>query len=294
MNKLWVKKFSSQTYKPKFGGVKLLIDCHMHCFPDKLAAGTMEKLSAICGTVPNTDGTLQGTLDFIDRNGLDAGIMLPIATSAHSQRNVNDFAWKAQAESKGKLFAFGSVHPFAPDAIEELHRIAEMGIRGIKLHPDYQDFYFQDTRCYPIYEEISALGLVLTIHAGFDPVSPNDIHAPVSALVQVAQDFPKLTLIGAHMGGLGFGAEPDKRIFDLPNVWFDTAVLPSCYKGRESLFAEHLRRRGADHILFGTDCPWDTVENIQDFLERQDLSGNILDQIYYKNAQELLHIHPGL
>lgn len=294
MNRLCVKKFSSQAYKPKVGGVKLLIDCHMHCFPDKLAAATMEKLSGICGTAPNTDGTLQGTLDFISRSALDAGIMLPIATSAHSQRNVNDFAWKAQEQSHGKLLAFGSVHPFAPDAIEELHRIAEMGMQGIKLHPDYQGFYFQDTRCYPIYEELSALGLILTIHAGFDPVSPDDIHAPVSALVQVAQDFPKLTLIGAHMGGLGFGAATDERIFDLPNVWFDTAVLPSCYKGRENLFAEHLRRRGADHILFGTDCPWDTVENICTFLERQGLPESILDQIYYKNARELFHFHPCL
>lgn len=268
----------------------MLIDCHMHLFPDKLAPGTLENLSRIFGSAPFTDGTLKGTLDYIADGGIDQGIALHIATAPRSQRNVNTFALECQQQSGGRLISFGSVHPDAPDAIDELHRIASMGLRGVKLHPDYQGFYFNDTRCYPIYEEIAMLGLPLTVHTGFDPLSPNDFHAPAAAVAQVARDFPNLTIIAAHMGGMGFGAPEEETLFSMKNVYFDTAVLSACYRGREAQLKEHLRRRGPDHVLFGTDCPWDTVESIRAALESAGLSARALDQIYYENAKELFKL----
>lgn len=268
----------------------MLIDCHMHMFPERLAPGTLDHLSKVCGTKPNTDGTLGGALDFIRQAGVDLGVALHIATSPKSQRNVNNFALECQEQSAGKLLSFGSVHPDAPDALEELRRIRDMGLRGVKLHPDYQHFYFQDARCYPIYEEMASLGLALTIHAGFDPLSPNDIHAPAAAVARVARDFPNLTIIAAHMGGLGYGATEESGIFGLENVWFDTAVLAVCYKGQEKRFAEHARRHGVERVLFGTDCPWDTVENTRAFIERAGLTSRELEMIYGENAKRLFHL----
>lgn len=265
----------------------MLIDCHMHLFPDKLAQGTLENLSRIFGSAPYTNGTLKGTLDYIAAGGIDLGVVLHIATAPRSQHNVNSFALECQQQSDGRLISFGSVHPNAPDAIDELHRIASMGLRGVKLHPDYQGFYFDDIRCYPIYEEISMLGLPLTVHTGFDPLSPNDFHASSAAVARVARDFPKLTLIAAHMGGMGFGAPEEEALFSMKNVYFDTAVLSACYRGRETQLKEHLRRRGPDHVLFGTDCPWDKAENIRAMLEKTGLSNRELDQIYFENAKSL-------
>lgn len=272
----------------------MLIDCHLHLFPDKLAPGTLARLTQVFGSDPHGDATLSGTLDLLAGSGADLGVALHIATNPRSQHNVNDFALACQEQSGGRLISFGSVHPDAPDAIEELHRIASMGLHGVKLHADYQGFLFQDSRCYPIYEEIAALGLPVTIHTGFDPLSPDFFHAPAAAVAQVASDFPKLRIIAAHMGGMGFGAEEDERLFRLENVWFDTAVLPACYKGREGLLVEHLRRRGIDHVLFGTDCPWETVANTRALLERCGLTAGELDRIYYKNAQELLQLDGNL
>lgn len=268
----------------------MLIDCHMHLFPDKLASGTLKHLGDICGVLPNTDGTLRGTLDFMEHSGIDLGVSLHIATSPKNQHNVNSFALECQQQSNGKLLSFGSVHPDASDAIAELHRIAEMGLYGVKLHADYQGFYFNDARCDFIYEEIAALGLPLTIHAGFDPLSPNDIHAPASAVAQVARKFPKLTIIAAHMGGLGYGAQEESALFGLQNVYFDTAVLAACYQGREKQFGRHLRRCGVERVLFGTDCPWATVKSAAQIIEGMGLPSAWLDLIYYKNAKALFKL----
>lgn len=262
----------------------------MHMFPDRLARGTLDHLSKVCGTTPNTDGTLHGTLDFIRRSGVDTGIALHIATNPKSQRKVNEFALECQERSGGKLLSFGSVHPDAPDALDELRRIAGMGLRGVKLHADYQGFYFKDARCYPIYEEIASLGLPLTVHAGLDPLSPDDIHTPAEAVAKVARDFPKLTMIAAHMGGLGYDAAEESGIFGLENVWFDTAVLAVCYRGQEKRFAAHARRHGVERVLFGTDCPWDTVENTWAFLERAGLTARELDLIGAENAINLFRL----
>ena len=67
-----------------------------------------------------------------------------------------------------RLIPFGSVFPHAPDALEELERIRDMGLVGVKFHPDYQGFFVDDEKMKPIYRKISQLGLITVFHAGKD------------------------------------------------------------------------------------------------------------------------------
>ena len=145
----------------------MLIDFHTHCFPDKIAHGAIEKLSNVSGGLhPYTDGSVDGLLFQMKEEKVDISVALNIATNAHQQKKVNDFA--AEANKKDGIVAFGSVFPFAEDATDELHRIKELGLKGVKLHPDYQGFSVDDERLFPLYREISRLGLITVFHAGFD------------------------------------------------------------------------------------------------------------------------------
>lgn len=94
-------------------------------------------------------------------------------------------------------FCFGSVHPDAEDWPEALQYIKNAGLRGIKMHPDYQDFFIDDKRLFPIYDAIAALELPVTFHAGWDPLSPDCVHASPAAIKRVAKLFPKLKIIAA-------------------------------------------------------------------------------------------------
>lgn len=267
----------------------MLIDSHMHLFPDKLAAPTLDKLREVFGGNPYNDATLAGTLAAMDAANVTMGVVFHIATSVRSQQNVNQFALQVQQETGGRLLSFGSVHPDAPDAVEQLHSIVRAGLHGVKLHPDYQGFYLHDTHYYPLYEEISGQGLPLALHTGFDPLSPNDIHATTAAVVQLAKTFPRLTIIAAHMGGMGYQGEEVPEIFGMKNVYFDTAVAPVCYRGKEALFGEHLHRHGVERVLFGTDSPWETVPHTLDLLESV-LTPVEMDRVCYQNARELFSI----
>ena len=118
----------------------MIIDFHTHAFPEQIAHKAMETLShASGGLKPQTDGTISSLKEEMKRDGVDISVVHSIATNPKQQKNVNDFAISVNKEPN--LYAFGSVHPHSPDALEELERIKEAGIKGVKLHPDFQKFF---------------------------------------------------------------------------------------------------------------------------------------------------------
>ena len=94
------------------------------------------------------------------------------------------------------------VYPTDPGAADWVGRIREMGLHGLKLHPDYQDYRADDRAAYPVYEQAQALGLPIVFHAGYDPLSPKLIHTTPAMLRRITADFPRLQVVAAHMGGI--------------------------------------------------------------------------------------------
>lgn len=260
----------------------MLIDVHTHCFPDKIAPHAIEQLYARCKLPPRYDGTRAGLLKTMQESGVDRAVTLSIATNPHQMKSVNDFAIELQKEEA--LCAFGSVHPDAPDALEELSRIKAAGLRGVKLHPDYIGYMVDDEKLYPIYDALSELKLPLLIHAGFDYVSPTLVHARPEATARVVRAFPRLTLIAAHMGGMRLYDEVKEHLLGQP-LYLDTSMLR--YNTSEEIARELLLGHDPDRLLFGSDGPWsDPAEDLK-FLQRLDLPTELMDKICWKNALAL-------
>ena len=95
----------------------MLIDFHVHLFPDAIAERTLEHLAAIAKMPYHTLGTVQDTLRHMAASGVDMGVVQHIATKPRQQKTINDFAASVQNE---KLLCFGTVHPDAEDALDEL------------------------------------------------------------------------------------------------------------------------------------------------------------------------------
>lgn len=96
--------------------------------------------------------------------GVDKGVFLSIATKPSQQKSINDFCASIASDT---VIPFGSVHPDAPDWESEMERIVALGLKGIKLHPDYQDFDMDEPRVLPIFQKARDLGLCVVVHAGF-------------------------------------------------------------------------------------------------------------------------------
>lgn len=260
------------------------IDFHTHVFPDNLAPKALTTISKNTGSPFYTDGTIVGTDLALQSWHIDQSVALHIATNVKQQCRVNDWAAEIQTD---KRFCYGSIHPDAPDALDELQRIKTLGLYGIKMHPYFQGFYIDDKRMCPIYDRMAQLGLPLLLHVGYDPSYPNATEGLPHRLLTVLDNFPNLTVIAAHMGGMGCYEEAEACLVGKP-VYLDTGVASHYFP--PDVFKRMIVHHDPQRILFGSDCPWSPSDKEADFIEQTDVSAEILDQIFYKNAQRVLDI----
>lgn len=263
----------------------MLIDFHTHCFPQTIAQKAIEKLSFVSGgLVPHTDGTVNGLKQAMAQGGADISVVLNIATNAHQQHSVNDFA--AQINSEDGIVSFGSVFPRSEDVFSELERIKELGLKGVKLHPDYQGFKVDDQMMKPIYRKISELGLITVFHAGVDyGFAPPYCCMPQN--LRRALDWFDAPVVAAHWGGLGCYEQVVEHLCG-ENVYFDTSFG---FSQMPKFFAQKiLDTHGADKILFGTDTPWHTAKMELTLLNSLQISAEDMNKITHLNAKKLLGI----
>ena len=261
----------------------MLIDFHAHAFPEKIAGRAIGKLSYDAGGLkPQSLGTAASLKEEMKKDGVDLSVVLSIATNPAQQHKVNDFAMELDKDPA--FCAFGSVHPDAPDAMEELERLHAAGIKGIKLHPEYQGFYADEEKLRPIYRKISQLGLITLFHAGQDIGFAPPYHGMPEHLLGALKwlDTP---VVAAHWGGMSCYEDVIRQLCG-QEIYFDLSfgygVIP------KKLALRILDTHGPDRLLFGSDMPWHRPAWEKRLLDTLDLSEDDRDKICYRNAQHLL------
>ena len=296
----------------------MIIDFHTHTFPDAIASRAVSHLQSKSHTIPFSDGTNDGLLSAMEASGrVTHSVVLPVATSPKQVENINNSAARLN-ETYGDrgLLSLGAMHPAYGSWKEELLRIREMGLRGIKIHPVYQGEDLDSPAFLRILACCAEQGLLVVTHTGDDIGFPGEIHcSPQMALHALreitgpsfspAHDDGAFRLILAHMGGwrhwdevlslapemLAAGPVMLDTSFstghfypDSSGYWKeeDTGMLA------EDAFVRIVRAYGAEHILFGTDSPWSSQEESLRFIDSCNLTENERDLIYYENAAGLL------
>jgi len=261
----------------------MVIDFHTHCFPEKIATRAMEKLSATSGLLPFTDGTVAGLEKQMQTDGVSISVVLNIATNATQQQAVNDFAKSIESET---IVPFGSVHPLAENAVEELERIHDLGLKGVKFHPEYQNFFVDDEKMKPLYKKISQLGLICVFHAGEDCGFLPPYHA-TPARLKKALSWIDAPVVAAHWGSQGMGQEVLSHLCGT-EIYFDMAFGYSTIP--KPMQQAILEKHGVGKILFASDCPWHAPSMELHQLSTLGLSKSEEEQIKSENACRLLGI----
>ncbi|MCM1132595.1 MAG: amidohydrolase family protein [Ruminococcus flavefaciens] len=268
-------------------------DFHTHAFTDTLAERAMASLTHTAETSENaetraispcTDGTLHGLEKIMAECGISRAMILPIATKPSQQTAINNWASEITG---GGIFCCGTVHPDSDDIFQELERIKQLGLYGIKFHSEYQHFRPDEERMIPVYKKIAELGLFAVFHGGWDPLSGDEVLATPKSFANIAEKVPELTIISAHLGGMLMFDDVEEYIAGkYGNILFDTGIL-SGYIGAEQLF-RIIKTHGADKILFGSDAPWDNPQNEIDLIDSLPLNSEEKELIFHKNAENLL------
>ena len=267
-----------------------VIDAHVHLYPDSLAPKVVPMLSGRFGNAPAFDGTVAGCAANAAEAGIVMSVNLPVATTPDHVGHTNSF-W-SQYASRGNdgdrsVISLAALHPHTPNAANEVCNIARMGFAGIKFHPEYQNFRFNDACMDGIWAAMSENGLVAYLHAGGERVFSPPFHSTPSEILELHRRFPKLKIAAAHLGGFGMWDEVEETLIgeevflDLSHTFF--------WMPNEQIF-RMIRMHGAHRILFGTDAPWqDPATVLSEFL-KLPLTDKEHRAICYESALELFGI----
>lgn len=279
--------------------IRRIIDFHTHIFPDKIACKAIPILEA-CGHIKaNTNGTVEGLIESMDKANITYSVALPVATSSLQVESINNFAISVNNSYKeNHIISFGAMHPMYENYKKELKRLKDNGILGIKLHPEYQGTYIDSDSYIKIIDEAFKLGLIVIIHAGIDIGIDSDIKASPSRILNCKSKLKNDgVFVLAHMGSwnmwdivydklLGKGFYIDTA-FSLGNLDYNDKHIKMFDKDS---FKRFIDKQGIDNILFATDSPWASQEEYVKLVNNLGLDEEALDKICYSNACKLLKI----
>ena len=264
----------------------MYIDIHTHAFHPKIAHKAVDHLNSFYSITCSGDGTIANLLEREQQAGLEKCVVLCAATAPAQVIPANNYAISLQREHPEQVIAFGTVHPAYENWENELARIKAAGIRGIKLHPDFQSFWLDDPRLLPIFEAAQK-DFVFEIHIG-DRTTPDKNPSCPYKLASIMRQFPDMRVIAAHFGGYRMWSHA-LEVFSgstFENLWFDTSSTTPF--ATPELAHRLLNTFPRERILFGTDWPlYDPVEELQRLQTLGGLSDSEMEVIM-SNASALL------
>lgn len=256
-------------------------DCHTHVFPPRTARHAVASLGARYGVDCAGKGTLEDLLERERAAGMDRCVILCAAATPGQVVAVNDFALSLQGLSP-QVAAFGTIHPAFPAWERELERLKAGGIRGLKVHPDFQHFRLDDPRLLPLLEAAQD-DFCFLFHIG-DALPPEKNPSCPYKLAALLDRFPHLRCAAAHLGGYRQWVHALEALVGR-ELWLDTS---SCLPLLEpALLKVLLRKHPPDRILFGSDYPlFDPADALKRLQAAAGLSDAALER-YCTNADAL-------
>lgn len=259
-----------------------IIDAHAHIFPTKIAEKASKSIGDFYEMSMDSDASIESLLKKEDEIQSKYTLVCSSALSPKQVSSINDFI-SSKVKENDRLIGFAAMHKDSEDFKEELKRAKSLGLRGVKFHNDMQRFDIDDPKMMPIYQAISDEGLAVLFHMGDDRYN---FSAP-EKMVNIAKNFPKMTVIGAHFGGYRRWADAINNP-KLDNVYYDTSSsLFMLEKATALRFIDHF---GPDRFFFGSDFPmWSPKEELERFM-KLGLDEEAERMILYDNFARLFNL----
>ena len=264
----------------------MVIDFHTHAFPDAIAQRAIAGLVEGCGRIytPCTNGTASDLKAKMKEFGVDISVVQPVVTKPSQTKTVNEWARKITDEG---LISFGGIHPDTDDYKRDIDLISSLGLPGIKLHPEYQNFTVDDPRMLKIYDYALSKELMLLFHAGYDPAFKPPYHSSPVQFRNIMKSLRGGTVIAAHLGSAKMWDSVAENLAGT-GIYIDTSMGFEYYSKKQ--FLNILDALGADKLLFGSDGPWSRADKEIAALRALDIPDSVKDAILFENAKRILKI----
>lgn len=235
-------------------------DAHNHIFPEKIAVKATDSIGDFYGYPMCAPATAENLLANGRPVGITTYLVCSSAVSAGQVESINDFISR-ECAARPEFYGLAAMHPGYEDPEKELERALGLGLRGVKLHPDFQKFRIDDDAALPMYRAIAKRGMPVLFHMGD---ARYDYSAP-ERLANLMKQVPDLRVQAAHFGGHRCWERVKCLDRGNPNLVFDTSSALYWLKKEEA--CELIDYFGADKFLYGTDFPmWNCEEELDRFL----------------------------
>lgn len=256
-----------------------IIDIHTHVYPDAIAQKAADNVRNYYEIGRNMDGTPRMLMERGEIAGVSQYVILPVAVRPENVHSINHFIVE-QVQKNPCFIGFGTLHAEMENIGEEAQKIAGMGLKGIKFHPDCQKFDIDDPRLFPVYEAVQGK-LPVFLHMGDKRYN----YSHPARLRKVLDCFPQLDVVAAHFGGYSMYETACRELKDTNCIMDISSSLMFMAEGEAE---RYINLYGAERLAFGTDYPvWDPVEEVERFLAL-NLTWEQKEQIAWKTAHRFL------
>jgi len=256
-----------------------IADVHAHVFPSKIAGKAAASIGGFYDLRAHHAADYMGLVEAEAEARIGWCAISSSATTPEQASHINSFIAETCALDP-HVVGLGALFPTMPDWEAELEHIRELGLKGIKIHSDFQKVPLDEPAALDMYRAIARAGLPVLFHMGDDRF---DYSAP-ERLTNLIRQVPDLVAIAAHFGGWRAWERSYNHV-QPENVFYDTSSsLAFLGKERALEFLDHF---GAHRFLFGTDFPmWTPKEELAYFLDL-DLDSRTQSQILFGNFEKL-------
>jgi len=262
----------------------MVIDIHTHAFSDNIAGRALDSLASKVAHIvkPHCGATIGELAAHMERSGVNRFVLQPVATKESQMDPINNWAQSVQTEH---IQSFAALYPHITQYKEAISNIASMGFKGVKLHPEYQDFQVDALHMLRLYNALFEKGLAVMMHTGVDHGMPAPYKSSPKQLKNVVRNLQGGIFIAAHMGGHAMWEQVEAHLLG-ENIYLDTSMGFSFY-GSET-FLRIAKGHGTDKLLFGSDAPWSDAKSELAAFRALPLTDDEKDAILYKNALQIL------
>ncbi|MFZ2658511.1 MAG: amidohydrolase family protein [Victivallales bacterium] len=259
-----------------------IIDFHTHYFPDKIAHDAIISLEQKGAIKAFTEGTRSSLERSMSAAGIGLSLNLPVATSPDQVDSINRWSEK---NNTAPVLCAGAIHPLSENPDRIISGISDKGLRGIKMHPEYQDFSPDDVSLDPIWKACIRNSVFVIFHAGADVAFKMPFRSNPAKFAKLHKRFPELKMVLAHFGSWTQWDEVEKDLIGL-DIFLDTSFTAGFIE--DSKFTRLIRSHGADKVIFGTDSPWRDQSKEVKAISSLQLSDTELELVFHRNAEKLL------
>lgn len=256
-----------------------MIDFHTHIYPESIAVKATKNICDFYNLDTNLTGTSEVLLERGKKAGISHYVLLPVAIRPEHTHHINQFTVQ-KVNTYLEFFGFGTLHPETEDLDGEISYIQDSGLKGIKLHPDSQQVAIDDKRMFPVYDRLQGK-LPVLFHCGDRRY--NFSHP--KRLLRVLNEFPRLQVIAAHLGGWSVFDEAFMLLRDT-SCYFDISSCMSFLPPEQ--IVKYIRGYGADRIMFGSDFPLGDPAKEAEAFWQLELLAEEQEKIAFRNAEIVL------